>query len=248
MANTFLVHFEKNWLQNCPSDFKPHYYQWYVNDIFVLFTSSKHLEVFSNFLNGRDANISLTTEREKQNRMSFIEIIREDKRFTSSVYRKPTFSGVYTHFDSFLRSTYKFGTVYTIAYRCFRICCSWTKLRNELVCLKATFSKNGYPEDFINKCFKKFMDNLHVVKETTLTVEKKPLVLVLPYFGSMSLQNRTKLKKSLKSILNCCKLQIMFENKTKTFISRIRFPKILILVLFINFSVDSAMCSIMMNV
>ena len=30
------------------------------------------------------------------------------------------------------------------------------------------------------------MDNLHVVKqETTLTVEKKPLVLVLPYLGSI---------------------------------------------------------------
>ena len=25
LANTFLVHFEKNWLQNCLSDFKPHY-------------------------------------------------------------------------------------------------------------------------------------------------------------------------------------------------------------------------------
>ena len=103
--------------------------------------------------------MSFTTEREKQSRMSFLDIaiIRENKTFTTSVYRKPTFSGVYTHFDSFLPSTYKFGTVYTLAYRCFRIYSSWTKLRNELVCLKETFLKNGYHEDFINKCFKKFM-------------------------------------------------------------------------------------------
>ena len=150
--------------------------------------------------------MSFTIEREKQNRMSFLDIaiIRDYKTFTTSVYSKP--SGVYTHFDSFLSSTYKFGTVYTLAYRCFQICSSWTKLHNELVCLKETFLKNGYPEDFINKCFKKFMDNIHVVKETTLTVEKKPLVLVLPYLGSISLQTRTKLKKSLKCILNCCKL------------------------------------------
>ena len=59
------------------------------------------------------------------------------------------------------------------------------------------------------------MDNIHVVKETTLTVEKEPLVLVLPYFDSISLQTRTKLKKSLKGILNCCKLQIVFKNKTR---------------------------------
>ena len=38
---------------------------------------------------------------------------------------------------------------------------------------------------------KKFMDNIHVVKETTLTVEKKPLVPVIPYLGSISLQTRT---------------------------------------------------------
>ena len=133
--------------------------------------------------------MSFTIEHEKQNRMSFLDIaiIREDKTYTTSVYCKPTFSGVYTHFDSFLPSTYKFGTVNTLAYRCFRICFSWTKLQNELVCLKETSLKNGNPGDFVNKCFKKFMDNIHVVKETTLTVEKKPLVLVLPYLGSISL-------------------------------------------------------------
>ena len=47
------------------------------------------------------------------------------------------------------------------------------------------------------------MDNIHVVKETTLTVKKKSLVLVLPYLGSIFLQTRTKLKKSLKNIFNC---------------------------------------------
>ena len=38
--------------------------------------------------------------------------------------------------------------------------------------------------------------------------------MVLPYFGSISLQTRTNLKKSLKNIHNCCKLQIVFINKT----------------------------------
>ena len=67
LANAFLVHFEKNWLQNCPSDFKPHYYRRYVDDTFVLFTSPKYLEAFRNFLNGRDANMSFKFQCEKQN-------------------------------------------------------------------------------------------------------------------------------------------------------------------------------------
>ena len=46
--------------------------------------------------------------------MAFLDvlIIWEDKTVTTSVYCKPTFTGVYTHFDSFLPSTYKFGTAY----------------------------------------------------------------------------------------------------------------------------------------
>ena len=42
------------------------------------------------------------------------------------------------------------------------------------------------------------MDNIHVVKETALTVEKKPLLLFLPYHSSITLQTRTKLKRILK--------------------------------------------------
>ena len=49
------------------------------------------------------------------------------------------------------------------------------------------------------------MDNIQVVKDTTLTAKKKPFVLILPFFGSISLQTVIKLKKSLKNILNCCK-------------------------------------------
>ena len=66
LANAFLVHFEKNSLQNCSSDFKPHYYRRYVDDIFVLFTLPKYLEAFRNFLNARDANMSFIFQCEKK--------------------------------------------------------------------------------------------------------------------------------------------------------------------------------------
>ena len=48
----------------------------------------------------------------------------------------------------------------------------------------------GYPE----KCFKKFLDIIHLVKEKVPTVERKRLLLVLTYLGVISLQSRTKLQ------------------------------------------------------
>ena len=67
----FLVYFEKNWLQNCLSDFQPHYYRQYVDHIFVLFTS---LVAFQNILNVRHANMLFTIKNEKQNSMSFLDV------------------------------------------------------------------------------------------------------------------------------------------------------------------------------
>ena len=34
-ANVFLVYFEKNWLEDCPSGFNPHYWRRYVDGIFI---------------------------------------------------------------------------------------------------------------------------------------------------------------------------------------------------------------------
>ena len=65
LADNFLVYFEKKWLWNCPSGFKPPNYRMYVDDIFVLFTSPEHLEAFLNFLNVRHANMSFTIETQK---------------------------------------------------------------------------------------------------------------------------------------------------------------------------------------
>ena len=51
------------------------------------------------------------------------------------------------------------------------------------------------------------------VKETIMKVEKKDFISFLPNHGSVSLRNRTKLEKSLESIYNFCKYQLVFRNK-----------------------------------
>ena len=46
MANVFLLFYEVKWLEHCPKEFKPVFYRRYVDDIFVLFESAKHLSKF----------------------------------------------------------------------------------------------------------------------------------------------------------------------------------------------------------
>ena len=161
--------------------------------------------------------MSFSHEVERDGKQSFLDVnvFHEEGQFVTNVYRKPTFSGVYTHFESFLPATYKFGMVYTLAYRCFRICSDWTKFNQELRFLKGVFLKNGYPSGFIDSCFKKVIDNVLTESPVKLTVEKRLLILPLPFLGDISLQLRTKLRKSFKNILNCCKVQIVFKSQRR---------------------------------
>ena len=58
--------------------------------------------------------------------------------------------------------------------------------------LKEIFQRNGYPKSFIDKWFKKFLDRLHIIKPTSRTVEKKVLLLVLPYLGRFRYKSEPK--------------------------------------------------------
>ena len=103
----------------------------------------------------------------------------------------------------------------TLVNRCFRMFSSWSMFHQQFILLREIFQKNGYPENFIDRCFKFFLNIMHFLKEMVPTVEKKPLRLVLPYLGIISLQIRTKLQKFIKGVLNCCKLQVIFKSKNK---------------------------------
>ena len=46
---------------------------------------------------------------------------------------------------------------------------------------------DGYPENFIDRCFELFLKRIHILRV------KKPLRLVLPYLGTISLQTMAKL-------------------------------------------------------
>ena len=80
---------------------------------------------------------------------------------------------------------------------------------SELSFLKQVFSKNRYSLLFIDNCFKTFVGKLFIKRLQITTFEKKTLFLSFPYLGEIWLW--TKLRKSLKGILNCCKLQMFFK-------------------------------------
>ena len=122
--NAFLAQHEQNWLDIFPLEHRLLSYRRYVDYILVLFKSSNHLKRFQSYLNSCPINMSFTIETEQNNKtlMLDVNVIREQGKFMTNVYRKPNFSAVYAPFDSFLSDTYKFDMIYTFVNRCFQVC------------------------------------------------------------------------------------------------------------------------------
>ena len=79
--------------------------------------------------------------------------------FTTSVYRKPSLTG-FTNFDSFIPLSFKRGLVYTLLDRYFKICSSYHLFHSEILKLKKILLSNGYPEVFLDRCIRVFLDRL----------------------------------------------------------------------------------------
>ena len=102
-ANAFLSYYERVWLNECPDAFKPLFsYRRYVDDTFLIFKDSSHFPFFLNYLNSKHRNIEFTAELEVNNKLSFLDIDIEntEEGFLTSIYRKPTFTGLCTKFTS----------------------------------------------------------------------------------------------------------------------------------------------------
>ena len=214
LANTFMCHFENIWLENCRSHFRPIVYRRF-DDTFFLFRSKDHVEKFRNYFNKQHKNIKFTSEIEENGSLPFLDtkISHENNKFVTSVYRKPTFSGVFTNFKSFIPDIYKRGFIETLLNRSFRLCYNYENFHWKIETSKSILKHNSYPRNLVNHCIKKFLNELFVQRGLNFMVSKRELIWVLPYLGKASLDLRTRLRRTIERNLPFCKLKIIFRSK-----------------------------------
>ena len=202
LANIFLCYHEKRWLRSCPAEFKPINYIRYVDDTFVLFWDESHVEKFQKFLNEQHPNIKFTVEKEQDNVLPFLDVLvrRTDTEFTTGTYRKPTFSGVYSNFRSFIPNEYKFGLVVTLLYRAFELVSDYLALDQEINRLKTILKSNRFPEGFTDRVIYTFLEKKLTPKAVVHTVPKRKVRIVLPYLGRTSHMIKKKLLALFRSI------------------------------------------------
>ena len=165
-------------------------YRRYVDDCFVIFRCPDYVKPFLDYLNSQHNSIKFSSETEVNNTLPFPDVLIErNNGFSSSVYRKPTFSGLFTNFDSFIPLSFKRGLVYTLLDRCFKTSTSYHIFHSEVIKLKNPLIYNGYPMSFFDLCLPKFLDKVFSVSAKKYDVSRRVIYYSMPSMGNIAFKS-----------------------------------------------------------
>lgn len=162
--------------------------------------------------------------------------------FTTTIFRKPTYTGLIMKWNSFILHSYKVSTIST--YRAIRICSSYKLMHEEFKFIVKTASQNGYPKSFvklqIGKTLERYINKSKAIKnnptnritdnKTNTKIKKEQIFIDIPFYGKPTnvLGKRLiKLGKTITSPLNVEPIQRRLPSLSNFFPIKDSIPKIL---------------------
>ena len=132
-----------------------------MDDIFAFFESESDADAFYCYLNTRHENIKFTFEKEKDNKLPFLDILinNNESDLQTSVFHKKTYTGLLLNYFSFVPNCYKLGLIKTLVDQMYRINNSWTGFDKDLKDLKNILQKNQYPFKMIYHIVKSYLND-----------------------------------------------------------------------------------------
>ena len=137
---------------------------------------------------------------------------KRDYSFLISVYRKPTFTGLYLSWHSFAPRSRKLDLIRYLSYKAL-IFFSDCKIEDKLKVIKDIFINNGYPEEVINDNIKFTVTRLKN-KNKTFGPPKCPVYFRLPWVGSTNQSFAERIASSVYRCYHAVNLRPIFTTST----------------------------------
>ena len=189
VANLYMENFEVRALST--SSNPPLMWERFVDDTFVVMKKA-HKEEFLIHLNSVDKNIQITTEEPRPDgSIPFLDILitpGKDGRLETTVYRKPTHTNQYIHWDSHHTISSKYSMVGTLHHRAKTTCSNKQLLQQEEEHLSKALMNCKYPIWALNRVKIKMSkpaqkkNNKNTTQQNT---NQKPYITV-PYYKELS--------------------------------------------------------------
>ena len=105
----------------------------------------------------------------------------------TTTFRKPTHSGLYSKWSSFVPHRYKINLVNCLLERSYKICNSYQLISAEFHKIQQMLTSNGYPKYFLDRCVREFFNKKFsggLVKQHRNYL--KTITVRLPFLGEIS--------------------------------------------------------------
>ena len=209
LAGIFMGHLEEKYFEE---HHQPLMYHRYVDDCFILFKTKEECQkMFADF-NNLHESISFTMESEINNNLPFLDvsITRHGSKFTSSIYRKATFTGQYINFRSHCSLKRKTNLIRTLCDRAIKIC-SPENLDQELNTISQILQDNSYPKELISKIMEQHRRKQQ--QQTMIGPQRCPIPIKLQFLGKDSHRFESELKAAVKTCYFSAEPRIIFSSR-----------------------------------
>ena len=224
-AEAFMADVESDVIGNIG---KPQIYCRYIDDIFVCSRDIAELTQLKNALQEK-SGLTFTTELSNDNKIPFLDVLVDASGgdLITSVYRKPTDTGVCLNGGSECTETYKNSVIRAYIFRALKLSSTWNHFHRELVHIRQMLINNGYTnrafDNIVNRTMEKY------VSQTGLHSEQQQTIKL--YFHNTFHAQYKKDEKQIKDIIsrncrtidNAYKLQVIiyYRNlKTSSMVMR----------------------------
>ena len=105
----------------------------YVDDLFLTFDNPNDVEYVYHIFNSIHPNLKFTKEEENERKLPFLDVLitKTSNGIETTVYKKPTFSGLHTKWDSYTPTNYKSNLINNLLHRAHQIWSSFTLLHKK---------------------------------------------------------------------------------------------------------------------
>ena len=168
----------------------------FVDDTFVI-NKAEHSQDLLQHINSQDPHTQFTVEPTQQDSLPFLDTlvtIQPDNTFSTTVYRKPTHTDQYLHWDSNHHITAKQSVFNTLAHRAKTVSSSQDSMDKELEHIKTALKHCQFPPWALNQWHHKFTQSNQQSNSTTNTTSnnnttdnnKNKATIVVPYIPNTS--------------------------------------------------------------
>ena len=190
IANIFMEEFEVQALSSFP--YPPSLWLRFVDDTFVI-NKAEHSQELLQHINNQDPHIQFTVEPTQQDSLPFLDTlitIQPDNTLSTTVYRKPTHTDQYLHWDSNHHITAKQSVFNTLAHRAKTVSSTQGSMDKELDHIKTALKHCQFPSWALNQWHHRFIQSQqhsnNPNNNNSTDKSKTKATIVVPYIPNTS--------------------------------------------------------------